>query len=209
MNDYIVDLIKRYPQLEVCKNSIQDSFNILDESAKNQKKILVCGNGGSSADSDHIVGELMKSFVKKRPIDSILKDNIEKIAPLEASNLTSKLQDAVSAINLSQHSALNTAFSNDVEPSLIFAQQIVGYGTKDDVLICISSSGSSKNVVLASIVAKAKNMKVIGLTGEKKGDVDQYCDVVIKVPEIETYKVQELHLPIYHTLCLMIENSLW
>ncbi len=209
MNKYIDDLVKRYPQLDICYNAIEESFKILDNCAKAKHKILVCGNGGSSADSDHIVGELMKSFVKKRPINHFLKQQIEKIAPIEAETLNSKLQDAVSAINLSQHSALNTAFSNDVEPSLIFAQQVVGYGNKDDVLICISSSGSSKNVVLASIVAKAKNMKVIGLTGSNKGDIDKYCDVVIKVPETETYKVQELHLPIYHSLCLMIEDSLW
>ena len=115
----------------------------------------------------------------------------------------------MAAINLSQHSALNNAFSNDVDSSLIFAQQIIGYGEEGDVLICISSSGSSKNVFYASIVAKAKNMKVIGLTGQKEGSIDKYCDSVIKVPEIETYKVQELHLPIYHTLCLMIEDSIW
>jgi len=209
MIDHIKNLINRYPQLIDCYSSINESFEILDEAAKSKKKILVCGNGGSSADSDHIVGELMKSFVKKRKISNSLQTEIQKLAPLEATLLNSRLEDAVAAINLSQHSALNTAFSNDVDSNLIFAQQIIGYGEKGDVLICISSSGSSKNVLYASIVGKAKNMKVIGLTGQKEGDIDKYCDAVIKVPEIETYKVQELHLPIYHTLCLMIEDSIW
>ena len=209
MEKYLEELISRYPKLKSCYQEILQTFLILNDCGKSHHKILVCGNGGSSADSDHIVGELMKSFVKKRPITDELQKQISEVSNEEATLLNEKLQDAVAAINLSQHSALNTAFSNDVDASLIFAKQVVGYGNKDDVLICISSSGSSKNVVLASIVAKAKKMKVIGLTGERKGEVDKYCDVVIKVPETETYKVQELHLPIYHSLCLMIEDSLW
>ncbi len=209
MNKHIETLIERYPSLENSKAAILESFEIINNAAMNHNKILVCGNGGSSADSDHIVGELMKSFVKKRPISNSVKEKIDLIAPNDSDMINNSLEDAIPAINLSQHSALNTAFSNDVNPNLIFAQQIIGYGNKDDILICISSSGSSKNVVFASIVAKAKNMKVIGLTGEREGKVDKYCDVVIKVPEVETYKVQELHLPIYHTLCLMIEDSIW
>ncbi len=209
MNKYIDELIERYPSLDKCCDTILDSFSILKEAAISNKKILVCGNGGSSADSDHIVGELMKSFVKKRRINENLQLEIERLAPEAASLINQNLEDSVTAINLSQHNALNTAFSNDVNASLIFAQQIIGYGDKNDVLICITSSGSSKNVVYASIVAKAKGLKVIGLTGAKQGSIDQYCDVVIKVPEVETYKVQELHLPIYHSLCLMLEDTLW
>jgi len=209
MNKYIEDLVKRYPNLEKCSDTILNSYLILKKAALSNNKILVCGNGGSSADSDHIVGELMKSFVKKRKINENLQSEIEKLAPEVATLINENLEDTVTAINLSQHTALTTAFSNDVNSSLIFAQQIIGYGNANDVLICITSSGNSKNIVYASIVAKAKGMKVIGLTGSKDGDVDKYCDVVIKVPEEETYKVQELHLPIYHSLCLMIEDTLW
>jgi D-sedoheptulose 7-phosphate isomerase len=209
MNKFIDDLIRRYPNLDVCNQSLSQSFEILKTSAINKNKILICGNGGSNSDSDHIVGELMKSFVKKRPLKDDLKKSISGISPEYGESLSNKLEDSVAAINLSQHSSLNTAFSNDVEPSMIFAQQIVGYGNEGDSLICISSSGNSKNVVLAAITAKAKGLKVVGLTGAKDGEIDKYCDVVIKVPEIETYKVQELHLPIYHTLCLMIEDTLW
>ncbi|MGD1821215.1 MAG: D-sedoheptulose-7-phosphate isomerase [Pleomorphochaeta sp.] len=209
MNKYINDLVDRYPKLKICEENIFQTFLLLKEAALNNKKILVCGNGGSSADSDHIVGELMKSFVKKRKINSDLQSKIEELSPENATLLNTKLEDTISAINLSQHSALNTAFSNDVDASLIFAQQIIGYGKENDILICISSSGSSKNVVMASIVAKAKGLKVIALTGSKEGDIDKYCDVIIKVPENETYKVQELHLPIYHSLCLMLEDIMW
>lgn len=209
MNKFIEELIERYPSLDNCRESILASYSVLKEAALLNNKILVCGNGGSSADSDHIVGELMKSFVKKRKINESLQSEIEKLAPEEASLINDNLEDSVTAINLSQHNALNTAFSNDVNASLIFAQQIIGYGEKNDVLICITSSGSSKNIVYASIVAKAKGLKVIGLTGERQGAIDKYCDVVIKVPEVETYKVQELHLPIYHSLCLMLEDTLW
>lgn len=209
MNKFIDDLILRYSNLEVCSKAIEESFEILKDSAINKKKILICGNGGSSSDSDHIVGELMKSFVKKRPLKEDFKKSIFNISPEYGDSLSNKLEDSVAAINLSQHSSLNTAFSNDVEPSMIFAQQIVGYGCEGDSLICISSSANSKNIVLAAITAKAKGLKVIGLTGKNKGELDKYCDVTIKVPEVETYKVQELHLPIYHTLCLMIEDTLW
>lgn len=209
MKNYIDDLIKRYPTLSICSIAIQETCEILKEVALNKNKILTCGNGGSSSDSDHIVGELMKSFVKERPLNEELKTSIAKISPENAEILNKNLQEAVSAINLSQHAALNTAFSNDVDASMIFAQQVIGYGKENDAIICISSSGNSKNVVLAAITAKAKNMKVIGLTGEKEGLIDKYCDVIIKVPEIETYKIQELHLPVYHTLCLMIEDALW
>lgn len=209
MNKFIDDLILRYSNLAICSKNLEESFEILKDSAISKNKILICGNGGSSSDSDHIVGELMKSFVKKRPLKDDFKKSIFDISPEYATSLSNKLEDSVAAINLSQHSSLNTAFANDVEPSMIFAQQIVGYGNIGDSLICISSSGNSKNVVLAAITAKAKGLKVIGLTGKNIGELDKYCDVIIKVPEIETYKIQELHLPIYHTLCLMIEDTLW
>lgn len=209
MNKFIIDLTKRYKNLQECSKFIEESFEILKDSAMRKNKILICGNGGSSSDSDHIVGELMKSFVKKRPIKEDFKKSISNISPEYADSLINELEDSVAAINLSQHPSLNTAFSNDVEASMIFAQQIVGYGNEGDSLICISSSGNSKNVVLAAITAKAKGLKVIGLTGKRESELEKYCDVVIKVPEVETYKVQELHLPIYHTLCLMLEDSLW
>jgi len=209
MNRILNELINRYPILDYCCNDIEKSFEILKNTALNKNKILTCGNGGSSSDSDHIVGELMKSFVKKRPIDENLKKAIKDISPEDAPNLNSKLQKSITAISLSQHPALSSAFGNDVDPSMIYAQQVQGYGREGDTLICLSSSGNSKNVVLAAITAKAKGLNVIGLTGQNKSKIDQYCDVVIKVPQRETFKVQELHLPVYHALCLMLEDSLW
>lgn len=198
-------LIERYPDLSCCKEEIIDSYLILRECYKNGGKLLIAGNGGSAADSNHIVGELMKSFTKKRCID---KDIYDKISLNEkyGKELVNSLQGALPAISLNNHESLNTAFLNDVNPCATFAQQIIGYGNKDDVFLGISTSGNSKNVVMAAIVAKAKGLKVISLTGKKDSDLSCISDVTIKVPEIETYKIQEYHLPVYHCLCLMLEE---
>ncbi len=200
-------LIKRYPSLEVCKEDIRDAGNMIIESYKKSGQLLTCGNGGSSSDSDHIVGELMKSFSKKRPIDSDLADALKSVSEERGSMMASKLEMGLPAISLNAHSALVSAVSNDIGGDFIFAQQVIGYGRKGDVLLGISTSGNSQNVVDACIVAKAKGVKVITLTGEKGGKMKEFADVAICVPSTCTPDVQEFHLPIYHALCIMVEET--
>lgn len=206
LNKHIDLLIERYPQLSNCKESIIQAYEILEESYKNSGKLLIAGNGGSAADSEHIVGELMKGFKKARKLDSnyceALKNADEELGLILGENL----QGALPAIALDGHQALTTAYMNDCEPLLCFAQQVNGFGCKGDVFIGISTSGNSKNVLFAATVAKAKSMKVIGLTGAKDSKLSAMADVCIQVPETETFIIQELHLPVYHCLCLMLED---
>ncbi len=197
----INDLINRYSKLEVCKQEIINAVEILIEAYKNHHKLLVCGNGGSASDSEHIVGELMKGFVKKRLIPNELRKK------LNDDELSSYLQGALPAISLTVENALSTAFANDQNPVFCFAQQVYGLGVENDVLLCISTSGNSKNCVYAGKVAKAINMKLISLTGQKESNLEKISDVTIHAPEIETYKIQECHLPIYHCICLVLENE--
>lgn len=203
--EIICDLLKRYPSLEKERENIIKSFELLKNAFENGNKLLVAGNGGSAADSNHIVGELMKSFEIKRKID---KDVYNKIKANEkyGMELINSLEGALPAISLNNHESLNTAFLNDVNPCATFAQQIIGYGNKEDVFLGISTSGNSKNVVMAAIVAKAKGLKVIALTGSKESELEKIADITIKAPETRTFKIQEYHLPIYHCLCLMLEN---
>jgi len=207
MTDHICNLITRYPQLEVCRKSIQDAFEIMVECYENDGKLLVAGNGGSAADSEHIVGELMKEFRLKRKVYSNQAESLKRISPEKGQYLAENLQGALPAIALTGHSALSTAFMNDAESVLVFAQQVNGYGKKGDVFFGISTSGNSQNIIYAAITAKSKGLKVIGLTGSKDSELSNLADVCIRVPETETYKVQELHLPVYHCLCLMLENK--
>ncbi len=200
-------LVERYPSLEVCKEDIRDAGGIIIESYKKSGQLLTCGNGGSSSDADHIVGELMKSFSKKRPIDSDLADALKSVSEERGSMMASKLEMGLPAISLNAHSALVSAVSNDIGGDFIFAQQVIGYGRKGDVLLGISTSGNSQNVVGACIVAKAKGVKVITLTGEKGGKMKEFSDVAICVPSTCTPDVQEFHLPIYHALCIMVEET--
>ncbi len=206
--DYLELLIKRYPALSVCKDDILQAYKILEHCYENGGKLLIAGNGGSCADSEHIVGELMKGFKAKRPCPQEFADKLKEVDPAIGEELALKLQGALPAIALDGHPALNTAFSNDVEGSshLLFAQQVFGYGNEGDVLLGISTSGNSKNILAATVVARAKGLKVIGLTGESGGKLAGGADVTIKVPEKETYMIQELHLPVYHCLCLMLEQ---
>lgn len=203
--EVLEELIERYPILKECKNDIDEAFKVMVKSFETSHKMLVAGNGGSAADSNHIVGELMKSFELKRPIS---KELYEKIIKNEkyGEMLANSLQGALPTISLNNHESLNTAFLNDVNPYVTFAQQVLGYGQTDDVFLGISTSGNSKNIVMAAIVAKAKGMKVIGLTGKKDSDLSSIADITIKVPETRTFKIQELHLPVYHCLCLMLEK---
>ncbi|MDC7247873.1 MAG: SIS domain-containing protein, partial [Sphaerochaetaceae bacterium] len=199
-NILINQLIDRYGELAPIRDDIETAASILITAARNQKKILVCGNGGSCADADHIVGELAKSFILPRPLEDSLRAELERIDPEKGPLMAKSLQSGVSAINLNSHQALNSAFANDVDPALNFAQQVIVYGGRSDVLWALTTSGNSKNILNAAVAAKAKGMKIVGFTGSGGGQLKSLCDVCICVPRDETYKVQELHLPIYHSI---------
>lgn len=199
-------LCERYPALISVKTAIEEACNQLIACYEKGGKILVCGNGGSCSDSDHIVGELMKSFELERPVRSEIQEKLAVLDPERGNYLAQHLQQGLPAISLTAHSALITAVANDIHADIIFAQQVIGYGKEDDVLVAISSSGNSQNMVDACLVAKAMNLKVIGLTGETGGKMKELCDVLINVPGKRTAFVQELHLPVYHLLCLAIEQ---
>ncbi len=200
------ELFERYPSLTAAKDSIAAAFGILEKAVANGKKIVLCGNGGSAADCEHIVGELMKSFKKKRPIDAKVFDNLSAFGE-EVEKLKNALDGTIRATSLTAHVSLSTAFANDKEPTVGFAQQLYGLADEGDALLTISTSGNSENCVLAAITAKAKGMKVVALTGKNDSRLSRIADVTITVPETETYKVQELHLPIYHCLCAMLEEE--
>ena len=200
------ELLARYPALEVCKEDILKAKDALIQCYENGGKLLLCGNGGSCADCDHIVGELMKGFLKKRPLTDEKKAEMQKSCPDLDDYTLNSLQDALPAISLTSYNALNTAFANDVDPELTFAQGVIGLAKKNDVLIAISTSGNSKSVTAAAKVAKALGVRVIELSGRDGGTLRAYADVAVIAPEYETYKIQELHLPIYHYLCAEIEK---
>ena len=203
---HIEELVKRYAALEACKNDILAAYEIMFAAYSNGRKLLVCGNGGSASDSEHIVGELMKEFKLKRKVYNDQAAALKEIDQELGQVLADNLQGALPAISLTGHSSLQTAYMNDAVPELVFAQQVNGYGKPGDVFLGISTSGNSKNVLYAAVNAKAKGLKVIGLTGAKENELMKYADVCIRVPETETYKIQELHLPVYHCLCLMLED---
>jgi D-sedoheptulose 7-phosphate isomerase len=204
--DILNDMINRYPALEDCKYDIREACKAVINCYSNHGKLLLCGNGGSCSDADHIVGELMKSFERKRPIDKTLEGSLKSVSEERGAFIADRLQIALPAISLNAHSALYSAISNDMDANLVFAQQIVGYGQKNDVLIAISTSGNSQNIIDAAITAKAKGLTVIGLMGENGGRMKQYCDIAICVPSLSTPEVQEYHQPIYHTICRIAEN---
>ena len=190
------ELFERYPALQICEKDIEDALKLLIDTYKNDGKVLVCGNGGSAADSEHIVGELMKGFMLKREVDD---GRIPE-------NMRCNLQGALPAISLVSQSGVLSAFINDVEPEMMYAQLVYGYGKEGDLLICLSTSGNSKNCVSAAEVAKCIGVKVLSLTGEKESRLSQISDCTVKVPDTETFKVQEYHLPVYHFLCAMTEK---
>jgi len=196
-------LFDRYPQLSEVKEKIMLTFKILIRAFRNKGKLLVCGNGGSAADADHIVGELMKGFYKKRPL---CESDLQKLGNI-GDKLQGTLQGTLEAISLTQHTALSTAIANDAEPSMVFAQQVLGYGKIGDVLLGLSTSGNSINVINAVKTAKALGLSVIGMTGDSGGEIASLCDVCINVPAAVTAEIQELHLPVYHTLCAMLEEE--
>ena len=199
-------LIERYPALAVCESEIKRAIEAIIACYEKGGKLLLCGNGGSCADCDHIVGELMKGFLKKRPLDDSKKAEMrEKCAELDDATL-SKLQAGLGAISLPSITALGSAFNNDVDPELTYAQATLALGKAGDVFIGLSTSGNAKNVAAAARVAKGLGMTVIGMSGEGGGKLAALSDIAIRVPENETFKIQELHLPVYHAICAEVEE---
>ncbi len=203
---YINDLFVRYPKLEETRGDLLDAYELLRRCFEAGNKLLVAGNGGSAADAEHIAGELMKGFLCKRPLSEELRHRFAEIEPIKGREISERLQGALPVLPLTSQDALSTAFLNDMDVENIFAQKLLGYGKKGDVFLAISTSGDSENIIHAAITARALNIKVIGLTGSTGGKLKSYCDVLVKVPESETYKIQELHLPIYHSWSLMLEE---
>lgn len=206
LNRHVDLLVERYPQLSMSREDIVGAYHLLEYSFLNKGKLLVAGNGGSASDSEHIVGELMKEFKIKRKIFSGFADVLTAIDPEMGMVLANNLQGALPAISLVGHASLTTAFMNDAVADLVFAQQVNGYGMPGDVFLGISTSGNSKNVLYAAVESKAKGMKVIGLTGGTESKLSGIADVCIRVPEVETFRIQELHLPVYHCLCAALED---
>lgn len=203
---YLTELTERYPVLKQVEGDIKALYETVRESYENGGKLLIAGNGGSCADSEHIVGELMKGFVKKRSVPEGMAQSLKAVDPERGEKLAASLQQGLAAIALTGHTALSTAFLNDVDGEVIYAQQVYGYGKPGDVLLGITTSGNSENIMYAAVAAKAKGMKVVGLTGRDGGKLKGICDAAVVVPETETFKIQELHLPVYHALCLMLEE---
>lgn len=203
------ELLKRYPVLKSCAEEIEKTAEILISGFKAGNKLMLCGNGGSCADCEHITGELMKGFLSRRPITPEKKAEMLRLNPALSEEVLSKLQLAVPAIPLPSLTGLNSAFCNDVDPQLVYAQELMGLGKTGDMLLCISTSGNSANCVAAAEVGKALGLTVIALTGAKGGLLKEKADICICVPETETFKVQELHLPVYHYLCAKAEKVLF
>lgn len=199
-------LMERYPALACCRADIEAAYTVFQHTYQEDGKLLIAGNGGSAADAEHMVGELMKSFKLPRKLPEDYAKKLVTADPELGKVLAQQLQSALPAIALDGHLALSTAYMNDCEPLLCFAQQVNGFGQPQDVFLGISTSGNSKNLLYAAATARAKGMKVIGLTGEKDSRLAALSDVCVKVPQTETYLVQELHLPVYHCWCLMLEE---
>jgi len=194
-----MDLFEKYPELYNCREEIRAVITAIVDTYQKGGKVLLCGNGGSCADCEHIVGELMKGFLKIRPVTD------ERIP----ADLRGKLQGSLPAIALTGQSAILSAFANDVEPDMVYAQLVYGYGKPEDLFVGLSTSGNSTNVVQAARVAKALGLKTVAMTGQKESKLSEICDISIKVPETETYKIQELHLPVYHYICAEVEQTFW
>lgn len=203
------NLFHRYPVLKNCEMDIKAAIHILLDCFLSGGKLLVCGNGGSAADSEHIVGELMKTFMLDRPLEAEMQNKLREAYPAQAENMIRNLQRAVPAISLVSETALMTAYTNDNSAEMVFAQQVLSYGSPRDVLLAITTSGNSDNVIHAARVARIIGLKVIGLTGETGGEMKVLSDVCVCAPASVTYQIQEYHLPIYHCLCACVENELF
>lgn len=205
MESHLEELLRRYPGLVICRSDIEKAFQLLVGSFAHGGKLLLCGNGGSAADCDHIVGELMKAYLKPRPLSAEVRSRLAQADPEVGPALADTLQGGLSAINLSAGGALLSAFGNDVKGEHAYAQAVYGYGRQGDVLLGLSTSGNAANVRAALCVGRAIGVATIGLTGEGGGRMAGRCDVLIAVPARRTFEIQELHLPVYHCLCAMVE----
>jgi D-sedoheptulose 7-phosphate isomerase len=202
VNRRLSSLLERYPTLRSCERELQAAFDLLVAVYRNGNKLLICGNGGSAADSEHIVAELMKGFLKRRPIPA---EDATKLEAVGGKEIASRLQGALAAVSLPSQMSLLTATANDGDYDLTFAQQVYGLGRAGDALLALSTSGKSKNVCNAVIVAKAFGLKSIALTGKSGGNLAPLVDVAIKVPSDNVAEIQELHLPVYHWLSTELE----
>lgn len=207
LQKHIDSLLKRYAQLETIEQDIVDAYLVMEECYSHDGKLLIAGNGGSAADCEHIVGELMKSFKIPRPVTSEYAARLESVNMEYGRELAKRLEVGLAAIPLASHAALTTAYINDVDGKLVFAQQLLGYGRSGDVFLGISTSGNSANILDATIVARASGIKIVGLTGADGGRLAKISDVAVKVPAAEPYMIQELHMPVYHCWCLMLEEK--
>ncbi|MBR0393028.1 MAG: SIS domain-containing protein [Oscillospiraceae bacterium] len=201
------DLFIRYPQLKKCRTQLFDAAACLTGCFQSGGKLLICGNGGSASDAAHIVGELMKNFMLDRPVGDEFRRKLLEKTPETGNLIADRLQGALPAIALTQENALISAYANDAYPELAYAQQVYGYGESGDTLLCISTSGNSENIVNAAVVAVAKDLHTIALTGETPSRLSAVCDLSIQVPETGTHRIQELHLPVYHCLCAVLEQE--
>ena len=204
---HLETLIKRYPQLEMCREDIAKAYMLMKECFEHDGKLLIAGNGGSAADAEHIAGELMKRLRVPRPVTHEFAEKLKAVDPVRGADLANNLERGLMAIPLVAHEALSTAYINDVDGLGVFAQQLFGFGRAGDVFLGISTSGNSRNVMSAAIVARAMKIKVIGLTGADGGELAEAADAAVRVPETETYRIQELHLPVYHCWCMMLEEK--
>ena len=204
-NKILAELVLRYPLLKSCEGSVYEAFAMMKSSFKQGGKLLIAGNGGSAADAEHIAGELLKSFLIKRPVCESLRISLEENFGADGRELASKLEGSLPALSLVSNPGISTAFANDVDPALAFAQLVSGHGRPGDVFLGISTSGNSENIIKATMTAKAIGMGTIGLTGQNQCRLSGLCDITIHAPHSETYIIQEYHLPIYHALCAMLE----
>lgn len=206
LEKHIDVLIERYPQLLSVRGAIAEAYLLMEKCYEKGGKLLIAGNGGSAADSEHMAGELMKRFRMPRPVSPEFAEKLVRIDAQRGAALAANLERSLMAIPLVAHEALTTAYMNDVDASGVFAQQLLGYGRKGDVFLGISTSGNSENILNAAVVAHASGIKVIGLTGATGGELFKVSDIAVRAPEEETFMIQELHLPIYHCWCLMLEE---
>lgn len=207
VNTYMEDLKGRYPVLEEAADRILEAYRQMELCCRKGGKLLIGGNGGSCSDAQHIAAELMKGFQNSRPLPAQIRDKLKKVDPVRGERLASGLQGALPAIALDGHTALYTAFSNDVDEKLSFAQQVNGYGRRGDVFLAISTSGNSENILYAAVTARALGIKVIGFTGRTGGRLAAFSDILVNLPVEKTFMVQELQLPVYHCWCRMLEES--
>lgn len=204
---HVDSLITRYPKLAECREDIIAAYFLMEDCYNTDGKLLIAGNGGSAADSEHIAGELMKRFKLQRPVSEEFAAKLKAVDVELGTQLAKNLECSLMAIPLVAHEALTTAYINDVDGLGVFAQQLFGYGRENDVFLAISTSGNSRNIINAAVVARAKGIKIVGLTGKSGGRLAEMADVSVRVPDAETYLIQELHLPVYHCWCMMLEDK--